>query len=177
MLINIGIANAILVLLVAPSIAFFVFRTLKYLLLKYNYLSRHEMIFEFRWHISFAVSILITFIVYLNLTTVYVIRDKTYNTYNVLGSLKYKFKNDTEVNIKIKNNYTVINDSERRVTVESVVYSTSSYIYNAPERYYNVIYSYEYSSAPREINYLFTNPPESQTSSSSGTKIDYWLHY
>jgi len=177
MLINIGIANAILILLVAPSIAFFVFRTLKYLLLKYNYLSRHEMIFEFRWHISIAVSILITFILYLNLTTIYVISDKTYSTYNVVGSLKYKFKNDNEVNIKINTNYTIINDSERSITIESVVYSTSSYIYDAPKRYYNVIYSYEYSSIPRVINYLFTNPPESQTSTSGGTKIEYWLHY
>ena len=177
MLVNIGIVNALLIILILPSIAFGVFQTLESPFNKYKESSILSNIEVYKYLISGVISIILTIILYSNLTTIYIIRSETYNTYYVFGSLDYKFKDNSEVNIKQNSEYILINDSEKKLTLESVDYLKSYTYYNIPTGYNHFIYSFSYLAIPRKIDYLFTEPPKTKTSQSSSKIINFWLHY
>jgi hypothetical protein len=92
------------------------------------------------------------------------------------NSLFYTFKNGTTKSITIEDN-TLINDTYHKLIIEKIEYGFSKYASSDSEdSFIGTIDPYSAQNLSYNIDYFFTDPPQSIRVKSGGTKTRYWVH-
>lgn len=89
-------------------------------------------------------------------------------------SIEYKFQSGKTMLVPISDN-TLINDTQEKLFVEEVEYSTYS-SYSEGKKIVERIDPYSFNRLTNSIDYYFKNPPKTIRVKGGGTTSRYWLH-
>jgi hypothetical protein len=99
-------------------------------------------------------------------------KKETYLTFG--SSFNYTFQNGNSYVIPVSSN-TLINDTEDKLVVEKVEYSSYSSI-SSGDNIENNIDPFSYQQLANSVNYFYEEPPKTIRVKGGGTTTRFWLH-
>jgi hypothetical protein len=90
------------------------------------------------------------------------------------SSIDYTFQDGTSTNLLVSSN-TLVNDTQDKLIVEKVEYSTYSSI-SSGDNIVNIIEPYSFSQLGSSVSYFFEEPPKTISVKGGGSTTRYWLH-
>ncbi len=90
------------------------------------------------------------------------------------SSIDYTFQDGTSSNLSVSSN-TLVNDTQDKLIVEKVEYSTYSSI-SSGNNIVNIIEPYSFAQLVNSVSFYFEAPPETISVKGGGSTTRYWLH-